>query len=260
MSLQPSASLRTGPFLQRTNGLHSSGGSFGLVGWPHWRRRKLRERLAGFVRCRHLAGGHHSGRKLFPPLCELTPTSVQLPTGRAIIQLSEEANDNCILLVPGANYAPQSALPDSFAGYSLIVVQNEIPLEHTAKALRMARPAGLQTLFNPSPMLTPAQCLDFNWRSVDYLVVNSDERTALYTAFDCDLAGESQNLSFPMFCSRSGFGGALFCTKGPEGVSVAHSKVVHSDASWSFEVPAGRLERPVVNTVGLGCVRASTLI
>jgi len=97
----------------------------------------------------------------------------QTPTGRAIIQVDPLA-ENSIVLLKGANFASPSALPSDLTPYSLLVVQNEIPLEYTTDALRKAKSAGLQTMWNPSPVIG-CNADSIPWDCVDWLILNEGE-------------------------------------------------------------------------------------
>ena len=76
------------------------------------------------------------------------------PTGVASILVDDEGR-NAIVYVPGANFgltaedirAAQAAITEADA----VVCQNEIPLEATAEALRIAKARGPVTIFNPAP-------------------------------------------------------------------------------------------------------------
>jgi ribokinase len=67
----------------------------------------------------------------------------------------DDASQNCILIVPGANFAltpqdVQAATPAIQAADALLA-QLEVPLEPTLEAFRVARRAGVRTILNPAP-------------------------------------------------------------------------------------------------------------
>ena len=76
------------------------------------------------------------------------------PTGSAAIVVDDEAR-NCIIVVPGANHSltPQDvqAAADTIRAADLLICQLETPLAATQEAFRIAREAGVATLFNPAP-------------------------------------------------------------------------------------------------------------
>jgi ribokinase len=76
-----------------------------------------------------------------------------VPTGTASIFHTSE--DNCIVIVPGANGEVTPALIDRFASeiesVDIVLVQLEVPLPAVKRALQIARKAGVQTVLNPAP-------------------------------------------------------------------------------------------------------------
>ncbi len=76
------------------------------------------------------------------------------PTGVASIVV-DDAGQNCILLVAGANQglSPEDvrAAASTIEGASVLLAQLEVPLETTWEAFRLARAAGVRTILNPAP-------------------------------------------------------------------------------------------------------------
>lgn len=118
-----------------------------------------------------------------------------LPTGRAMIQLSESTADNSIVLLAGSNYSAsassRSSLPHLERGgeFTHVLVQNEIPFEATQEALRAAKrkvkkehETTTTTILNPSPMLTNDELDRFEWDKLDWLVINEGEGRDLVDA------------------------------------------------------------------------------
>jgi ribokinase len=89
-----------------------------------------------------------------------------------------------VVLHAGANYhiPPEDSDPD-LSPYTHLLLQNEIPLDSTLTYLRKAGPQGIQTIFNPSPMLTPEQLRSFPWSDLTWLIVNEGELEDLLHAF-----------------------------------------------------------------------------
>ncbi|MEZ4869829.1 MAG: ribokinase [Caldilineaceae bacterium] len=79
----------------------------------------------------------------------------QASTGVAPIWVDEPSGNNAIIVVPGANALLSPAdIEDAKAaitGAQVLVCQLECPLESTLAALRIARAAGVTTIFNPAP-------------------------------------------------------------------------------------------------------------
>jgi ribokinase len=93
------------------------------------------------------------------------------PTGEALI-LVDEAGENEIVIIAGANAALAPPPPSVFAGAVLAVAQLETPVATTLAAFAAARAAGLATLFNAAPaQALPGTLLD----ATDILVVNETE-------------------------------------------------------------------------------------
>ncbi len=76
------------------------------------------------------------------------------PTGVASIVV-DDAAQNCILLVPGANLglspADVRAAASEIGESGVLLCQLEVPLETTLEAFRAARAAGVRTILNPAP-------------------------------------------------------------------------------------------------------------
>lgn len=100
------------------------------------------------------------------------------PTGTATILHTRE--DNCIVIVPGANGAVTPALVERSAETirqaDVLLVQLEIPLEAVQAALRIAKSAGVRTVLNPAPVRQlPDELLEL----ADYLTPNETEFASL---------------------------------------------------------------------------------
>jgi ribokinase len=82
-------------------------------------------------------------------------------TGLAMITVDKNA-ENCITICPNATatMTPVNVRPlleKALVGQKFLVTQNEIPLETTIEALKLAHAQGLVTIFNSAPAPTPAQ-------------------------------------------------------------------------------------------------------
>ncbi|KAI0049496.1 Ribokinase-like protein [Auriscalpium vulgare] len=115
-------------------------------------------------------------------------TTVQEPTGRAVIQLTK-AGENCIILHKGANYALEETpaqILNNLKGISHLLLQNEIPWPTTLAYLEQAHAQGIVTVFNPSPMPSDAQLRVFPWEHLSWLLVNEGEAESLLRVLHTD--------------------------------------------------------------------------
>lgn len=163
-----------------------------------------------------------------------------------MIQLDSESGENCIVLLPGTNYSIYP-LPDfaKQARHSHLLVQNEVPVEQTAEALRSAKSAGLTTIFNPSPLPTQEALSQIPWDCVDWVVVNADEAVELSADLGCSSGDALTSLS-----SRLATSSGIVMTRGGNGVAAV---VKTADYEWQrFEAPPGRVLTRIVNTTGAG--------
>ncbi|GAA5917506.1 hypothetical protein JCM6882_005495 [Rhodosporidiobolus microsporus] len=187
---------------------------------------------------------------------ELLGTDDEVPTGRAIIQLSTSTADNSIVLFPGSNFTLSSApFPSSSdlssRGYTHLLLQNEIPLQETTCALTLAKQGGLTTIFNPSPMLPREELEAFPWAHVDWLLINEGEGETLLAALSpAEAAGAAPSPEDLLKQLRGTVLGGLtgiIMTRGAQGVCASlkgSEKVV--------AVGAGKVEGKVVDTTGAG--------
>jgi ribokinase len=98
-----------------------------------------------------------------------------LPTGEAVI-LVDDAGENEIVILPGANGALAAPAAGAFDGAALVVAQLETPVATTEAAFTTARQAGAITLLNAAP----ARALpDGLLGATDLLIVNETEAAAL---------------------------------------------------------------------------------
>lgn len=100
-------------------------------------------------------------------------------TGVATIFVDDDAQ-NCIVIVPGANDALSPADVDAaasaIAGADVVVCQLETPVAAAIAAFRIARGAGVRTIFNPAPA---AAVPDEIWQLTDIVVPNETEAALL---------------------------------------------------------------------------------
>ena len=90
---------------------------------------------------------------------EVDTTFVRLcddSTGCALITVNNSTGENEIIVIPGANYKLTPAFieenyKEMFHEGDIVVCQNEIPLETTYAALKLAKECKCLTIWNPAP-------------------------------------------------------------------------------------------------------------
>ncbi|KAJ2920083.1 hypothetical protein MD484_g305, partial [Candolleomyces efflorescens] len=191
-------------------------------------------------------------------------------TGRAIIQVSDDG-ENSIVLFPGANHSELhetknvSSSEPRFPDATHLLLQNEINYQSTLASLLKAKDEGLCTIFNPSPMLSPAQIRTFPWDKVDWLLINEGEAEALYRG-SCPESQDSTAQKVSQTASNTSVKGGvasllasldaftntnIICTLGADGV-LAYPR--RSDGSGIAPVyrPAATLQGDFRDTTGAG--------
>lgn len=151
-------------------------------------------------------------------------------SGIAMITVAE--NDNCIVVVPGANHCVTPAyldeVKDAVLSADILILQNEIPLDTVAYAMELGRQAGKLVIYNPAPAApVPEDILE----KADYITPNEHEAALLFPD-----AGE-----LPGLLERCG--GKLIVTLGKNGA-----------AAWEAGTVLRILARPaeVRDTTGAG--------
>jgi len=103
----------------------------------------------------------------------------QHATGVATI-LVDDAAQNCIAIAPGANSALSAddveAASSAIAAADVVVCQLEVPVAAAIAAFRIARAAGVKTIFNPAPA---AAVPDEVWQLTDVATPNETEAELL---------------------------------------------------------------------------------
>lgn len=96
-------------------------------------------------------------------------------TGRAIITVDKNGN-NHIIVIPGANFKISKKDIDDkidvISNTDIVIFQNEIPINITEYALKIAKKLNKITLFNPAPAEKFSKEI---YSYVDYLIVNETE-------------------------------------------------------------------------------------
>lgn len=159
------------------------------------------------------------------------------PTGIANIYKLPE--DNCIVIIPGANGAVDEDYVDQISetiqGSKVLLMQMEIPITSICKALEIAKANQVITIVNPAPF--QAQILDL-LPCIDYITPNELEFAAML-----GVSGASPNLEDDLLHWQSRHHTQIILTRGKEGISfVDNGKVV--------TIPGHRVR--AVDTTGAG--------
>lgn len=151
-------------------------------------------------------------------------------SGIALITVAE--NDNCVVVVPGANHSvtPEylHTVRDAVLSADILVLQNEIPLETVDYVLGLGHQAGKTVIYNPAPVVPMP---DGAMEKINYITPNEHEAALLFPK-----AGDLPAL-------LESCGGKLIVTLGEKGA-----------AAWAdgtiLRIPARPAE--VVDTTGAG--------
>lgn len=159
-----------------------------------------------------------------------------------MILVDSGTGENRILIHPGANATVQ--VPDDVftsAQWVAVVLQLEIPVSTVVRALRLARSAGVKTVFNPAPAVAvPEGC----WLDVDWCVVNETE-AAMLTGVGVEVLDGREGVEGAARELRRRGCGAVVVTLGGRGCYWCDS----TDSGW---VEAGVAREEVVDTTGAG--------
>lgn len=167
------------------------------------------------------------------------------PTGIASITHTPE--DNCIIVVPGANgkVTPEriEAAAQVIEQAQVLLVQLEIPLAAVERALSIARSAGVKTILNPAPaQQLPRELLQL----ADYVTPNETEFEQISGYGRAATEGE---LSQQLRQWQQEYGNRLIVTRGKNGASLLMEGKL-------FTATAPRVK--VVDTTGAGdCLNAA---
>ncbi|KAJ3526592.1 hypothetical protein NMY22_g10103 [Coprinellus aureogranulatus] len=178
------------------------------------------------------------------------------PTGRAIIQVSDDG-ENSIILFPGANHSDlhetgKASSSKWFPDAAHLLLQNEIAFTSTVQSLIVAKDEGLETILNPSPMFSKDRIPRFPWDKVDWLLINEGEGHALLRGLsDSNIEGHIppeqliQQLSSLSALENTN----IVYTLGSKG-AIAH--IPSLPYPNTFHAPAARLEGDFRDTTGAG--------
>ena len=156
---------------------------------------------------------------------------VDLPTGLGVVNVLAGGEVHATIL-RGANEAVTPAFvranEDLFAGAGLVVLQNEIPPESNAEAIRCATAAGARVIYNAAPARDVDRSLT---RACAYLVVNEEEAAHFLGRRVDDLAGMAAAITelhdvCPRVIVTMGSAGSILAT--PDGVTIIPAQPVQA--------------------------------
>lgn len=152
-------------------------------------------------------------------------------------------NDNCIVIVPGANGRVTPELLQSNAEYiqsaDLMLVQLEIPTETVWHALSLAKASGVRTILNPAPAcLLPDELL----KLCDYITPNETEFLML-NGKDTGIEGDEETWAGWLRAWEEKYGSKVVLTRGSKGASYLEEGQMHTVSAPSVDV---------VDTTGAG--------
>ncbi|GAA1187261.1 ribokinase [Streptomyces hebeiensis] len=161
-------------------------------------------------------------------------------SGRAVV-LIDDAAENCIVVVPGANHAIPAADVDracaALRSGEVLLLQNEVPAHISARAARRAREAGAHVIWNAAP--APVSRGDIV-ADLDLLVVNEHELVVVATLLDTP----GQDLRSRLADLSDALGTDVVCTLGSDGAAY------HLRGGESGHAPAPRVS--AVDTTAAG--------
>ncbi|MCG8492538.1 MAG: ribokinase [Sneathiellales bacterium] len=163
------------------------------------------------------------------------------PTGAAFIYVNDTSGENAIIVYPGAAGKIDSPFIEenrqTIENAKVFVTQMEQPEEAALQALRIAKGAGVTTVFNPAPA---SRFSPEFFELCDYIVPNETEAEAI-VGFPVD-SFETAQKAGEILCDKGA--GVALITLGEKGVYV-HSKEIRA------MVPAVT-NAPVLDTSGAG--------
>jgi len=164
-----------------------------------------------------------------------------MPTGAAFIYVNDSNGDNAIIVYPGAAGTITAAdvieAKDTIEASAVFVTQLEQPADAAEAALKIARSAGVTTIFNPAPAEPfPASIFPL----CDYIVPNETEAAAL-VGFAIDTMDDAKRA------------GDMLLAKGVKCalITLGSRGVLYHTASESVHVPA-KAGGVVIDTTGAG--------
>ncbi|MEM9059918.1 MAG: ribokinase [Pseudomonadota bacterium] len=194
-------------------------------------------------------------------------------TGAAYIFVDDQSGENAIIVCPGAamEIAPEdiTAWSDQITGADIFMTQLEQPVDSAVQALRLAKDAGVTTIFNPAPAATLP---DEIWPHCDFVTPNETEASDLtgISVYSIDSARSAGDRLLQMGA------GACLITLGESGVlvhragesehlhAICHAPVVDTtgagdafNGAFATALGAGQ---PLIDAARFGCAAAGIAV
>lgn len=206
----------------------------------------------------------------------VTPHVVEMDdavTGAAFIFVNDATGENAIIVCPGAagtiTPADVEAARSAITAARVLVTQLEQPADSALRALRIAREAGVTTLFNPAPA---EPFPDEIFALCDFIAPNETEAAAL-VGFDLDSLDAARAAADALIARGAGAAlitlgerGALFhgCGQSVHVPVLDHGDVIDTtgagDAFVGGFAAALSEGRAPVEAVGFGCATAGIAV
>jgi len=210
-------------------------------------------RLGAVVHMVGAVGDDLFGRQIFGEMeqigirMEHVAVVPNVPTGTATILHTQE--DNCIVIVPGANGKVTPEHIESsrriIEQADVLLVQLEIPIESVERALQIARASGVKTVLNPAPAISLPSALI---KLADYVTPNETEFALLMRGGKPE-EPPLEDLSTSMSIWQERYDNMIIVTRGTHGASYCEGDQLRT-------VPALKVE--AVDTTGAGdCLNAA---
>jgi ribokinase len=152
---------------------------------------------------------------------------VDRPTGTALITIDAEGS-NTIVVIPGANAACDTALVERALAPAddpgILLLQNEIPPEATARAIRVAHASGWFIILNPAPARPLAKDL---LPLIDVIAPNETEAAAIT---ELDISGRVDALIAARHLVSRGVRSALITLGGDGAIYCDPARCLHCPA------------------------------
>lgn len=157
------------------------------------------------------------------------------------------------VILAGANFSPSPAYtPLIPPDVTHLLLANEIPFDSSLTYLRDASSQGVTTIYNPSPMPSAEQLKQFDWKALEWLIVNEGELEEILRVLapsDSSAAAASSAEELAQQLHKL-VGVNVICTLGAKGVVYCRSQ--QGGEHQVKRMAAAKLVKPLTDTTGAG--------